>query len=282
MSINVGWVVVQKKPYYFPGALSELEGSAIKWHSPNEELSSQVFCISAFGGLRSLPDMQPILNSLFKALNIPTATDWRLCFEHQNRHLLGETGSGTPTNIDVFCKSATAVVCIKSKFQYDAREGFGGCGQVRSKCFGYYGPGSDRVTTSKTNCRLEEKDGRRGPRRYWDIGRTFFVEKTFDIQSRGDVCPFAGGNFQLMRNFLFAAASANQNPFGVLAIVPEKTAKRIQTQVTEFRDRILQEPHQHSVSCVLYESLVDLLMSSQYSESNRLGRFLADRMKKLF
>ena len=62
---NKGWIRAQKNPTYLPGALDHAEGQLIRWHSPEAPASSQVFCISAFGALRSLPDGPAILNRLF-------------------------------------------------------------------------------------------------------------------------------------------------------------------------------------------------------------------------
>jgi hypothetical protein len=58
------WELVKANPSYLAGALSESEGQAIRWHSPSSARSSQVFCISAFGSLRHLPDDQDIVQAL--------------------------------------------------------------------------------------------------------------------------------------------------------------------------------------------------------------------------
>jgi hypothetical protein len=117
------WTAVKNNPTYIDGALTDSQGLQIKWHSPSDPRSSQVFCISAFGKLRSLPDRDELLNRLLtpKIADISDGKDWKLCFEHVNRQLLGETGAGMPTNIDVLCQSSRAVVCIESKFIVDAR-----------------------------------------------------------------------------------------------------------------------------------------------------------------
>ena len=61
------WIAVQNNGTYLPGALSDEEGLRIKWHSPTDVQSSQVFCISVFGTLRSVPDGFKILNQLLAA-----------------------------------------------------------------------------------------------------------------------------------------------------------------------------------------------------------------------
>jgi len=243
------WTLVQKSNRtYLPNALSDAEGQAIRWHSPEAEASSQVFCISAFGRLRSLPDGVQILNQLFATTlpNVPPATRWDLTFEYVDRDVLGETGQGTATNIDVYCVSPQAVVCIESKFLFDANEGFGGCGQFRAgDCAGFHGQGSDRKTPKVPSlCRLEVQDGKRDPRKYWQLGRAYFRDEVFREQRAGESCPLAMSNYQLMRNFLFAATTAGAGQeFGVVAMVPEKTATTVTTQVAAFQADVLREPH---------------------------------------
>src|SRR5467141_1156262 len=104
---NKGWKRVQKNPTYRPGALSEDEGIKIKWHSPGAPDSSQVFCVSAFGELRSLPDGFQALNRLFAETipHIRPAHHWELKFEYVEKEVLGETGHGIATNVDVLCVS---------------------------------------------------------------------------------------------------------------------------------------------------------------------------------
>lgn len=284
---NMGWACVQQKNRtYLPDALSDEEGLAIKWHSPEAEASSQVFCISAFGRLRSLPDRAQVLNRLFaKAIPIiPPASQWNLTFEHVDRDVLGETGHGTATNIDVFCVSPHAVVCIESKFLYDANEGFGGCGQFNAgDCAGFHGLGSDRKTPKiKSQCRLEIQDGRRDPRKYWQLGRAYFQDKVFREQREGETCPFVASNYQLMRNFLFAATKAGEaQEFGVVAMVPEKTEAKVKTQVAAFQQNVLNEPYRSRINVGTYDTLVAILLRSPHHSTIAHGEFLRERMATL-
>jgi len=289
---NEGWAKAQANSSYFKGALGDAEGEGIKWHSPEEPRSSQIFCISAFGGLRRLPDWQQILSRLF-GVHLPglgADPSWaQPIFEYFDRSLMAETGPVTPTSVDVFYSSASAAVCIESKFLFDAREGFGGCSQPRTKgvdgtmsCAGYYGPGSDLKTRSTANCRLEVPDGRRGARRYWDLGRRYFLDHVFRPQSPGEICPLSGSSFQLMRNFLFAAeAAGDRRAFGVLAIAPGKTSAVLKEQIAQFRSGILRPEYQHHVALASYEQLIALLHESGSSDASQLGHFLETRINTL-
>jgi hypothetical protein len=284
-SANKGWKKVQQNPTYRCGALSESEGSAIKWHSPVAPDSSQVFCISTFGELRALPDGFEALNRLLaKTLpNIPAANHWELQFEYVEKELLGETGLGEATNVDVLCTSKDAVVCIESKFHYDATEGFGGCGQARrGDCAGHYGPESDKKTGTKSHCRLEVQDGKRDPRNYWRLGRRYFKDTVFREQRLGEKCPFAESNYQLMRNLLLAATKARQDQeFGVVAMVPEKISAKVRTQVSKFRQDILGETFQSRINVGSYDTLAAILLQSPHKKSIALGEFLTERMTAL-
>jgi hypothetical protein len=285
MKTNVGWELVRSKnPTYFPGSLKESEGTEINWHSPKDERSSQIFCLSAFGTLRQLPDGFAILNRFLRTLfhDIPSNETWCFRFEYQNRRLLEEFGGGTPTTIDVHCSSIQRVLCIESKFFYDANDGFGGCGQIRgNRCRGYYGPLSDRKTRSEKFCRLEHQDGKRAPRLYWTLGKTYFKDSIFREQREGDNCPFSGGYFQLMRNFLFAATAASNEHFGVVIFVPKKTQDVVEEQVESFKNDVLKDHYHDKIMLTHYDCLADGLLESPHPRSKDLGDFLRRRMGEL-
>jgi hypothetical protein len=276
------WDVVQTNPSYWPGTLSAKEGAGLRWHSPAEPRSSQVFCISAVCGLRALPDRDEILSHLFRPFlgTDRAAGPWALRPEYSRRDLLGETGAGTPTSVDVFCESPAAVVCVEGKLFYDAREGFGSCGQAKhGQCAGHYGPGSDRKTGTDAFCRLEVPEGRRGARRYWELAGDYFAETTFQKQAEGETCPFAGPSFQLMRNVLFAGASAGQGRgFAVVCLVPAVEKSVVEVQVTRFRTDLLRNEHRSAVGIRTYDELAVLLRASPHAESQQLGAFLLERL----
>jgi hypothetical protein len=273
-SNNQGWAEVQTNPTYLPGSLPDSEGGKIKWHSPRDPASSQVFCISAFAAVRGDADL--CNKVLHQALpHIPESLDWQLQFEYTDEQLLGETGQGIPTNIDVFCTSRHGVICVESKFLYDAREGFGGCGQLRQgHCSGFYGAGSDLKTRTENPCRLEMQDGERGPRRYWQLGRAYFQDSAYAVQQAGQTCPFALSNYQLMRNFLFAATAAGAREFGVVAIVPDSTASAVRAQVLAFQNTILKPEFRAHIAVASYDLLALLLMDSPSTRARQAGRHM--------
>jgi hypothetical protein len=274
------WTQVQRNPTYRAGALTDVEGVQIRWHSPFSEESSQVFCVSAFGSLRHLVDGQEILQKLLTRCFPKTGLGgpWELLLEHCDRSVLDESGRGTPTSVDVFCRSKSSVVSIESKFIVDAREGFGPCSQFPKKCGGYYGPGSDLKTGTVSNCRLEVADGRRGARSYWRKGKSRFLESVFATQVSGQVCPFRGPNFQVMRNLLFAASSGRA-AWATLAIVPDRMSAVLRAQVSAFREQVLLPDYSDRLAVATYEDLIELLRASTFDESRKLGAFLAERIE---
>lgn len=274
------WAQVQTNATYWPGALSDAEGRTIRWHSPSNVQSSQVFCLSAFGTLRHLSDGQELLQALLTR-HFPQSSltgPWKLLLEHTDRHVLDESGRVTPTSLDVFCRSQSGAVCIESKFIVDAREGFGSCSQFPRQCRGLYGPGSDLKTGTLANCRLEVPDGARGARSYWRKGRAFFRDDVFATQAHGAECPFRSSNFQLMRNVLFAASSGLP-AWATLAIVPARVSTVLRKQASRFRDQILRPEYHNRLAIATYEDMIELLAASGVDESRQLGAFLAERIE---
>ena len=273
------WLQVQTNPTYLGGALTESEGLNIRWHSPLSEQSSQVFCVSVFGSLRHVADGQAILQALLTRHfpKVGLTGPWELLLEHFDRRILGESGRVTPTSLDVFCRSESSAVCIESKFIVDAREGFGSCSQFPKNCGGHYGPGSDLKTGTAAKCRLEVADGARGARSYWRKGRSQFREGVFATQASGQVCPFRGPNFQVMRNVLFAASSGRA-AWATLAIVPDRVGAVLRAQVSAFREQVLLPEYGDRLAIATYEDLIELLRASAFDESRKLGAFLAERI----
>lgn len=276
------WQQVQTNRTYRAGALTGSEGLNIRWHSPQSEQSSQVFCVSVFGSLRHAADGQQILQALLTRHfpKIGLTGPWQLLLEHSDRNVLDESGRVTPTSLDVFCRSDSAAVCIESKFIVDAREGFGCCSQYPKHCGGYYGPGSDLKTGTGAHCRLEVADGARGARSYWRKGRPLFQKRVFETQVSGQVCPFRGPHFQLMRNVLFAA-SYGQAAWATLAIVPERLSSVLRAQVSAFKEQILLPEFNDRLAVATYEDLIELLRVSAVDESRKLADFLAERIDTL-
>lgn len=281
------WAQVQQNPTLYPKALSSEEGAKIRWHpGANRCHSSQVFCVSAFGALRCLPVRDKVIPEL---LGLPPATpgktpEWIIELEVESPHLLSEFGPGQASSIDALLLTDAAVFCVEAKFLSDAAEGFGGCSQPKQpkqQCAGHFGPGSDLKTGTNAWCRLEVWDGDRSPRTYWTLGRAFFQETVYARQESGETCPFCGPNYQLMRNFLFAAAFAQEKKlpsFGVLAIVPEKTSDKLTKQIDAFRTNILQPQFRSCVKLITYEHLIALLQQSTNVEAATLATFLLEKI----
>ncbi len=93
-------------PTLHPKALSDAERSPeFKWHShAASPRSSQIFCLSAFGTLRSMQERDQILETLFCSAfsGFPKRERprrWQITPEAEMPQLLSESGS-QPTSID--------------------------------------------------------------------------------------------------------------------------------------------------------------------------------------
>lgn len=264
------------------------------WHrDADSPRSSQAFCLSAFGSLRH-QEFGAVSDGIiadFVAEAFPwmrTAKrprHWQIEVEVENPPLLNETGAGQPTSIDVLLSSSKDVVAIESKFLVDAEEGFGRCGQYYAKngprCRGFYGPGSDCCTGTSAWCRLENWDGHRAPRLYWSFSRPYFKPEMFRAQTSGDTCPLRDSNYQLVRNFLFAAARAiteSKDNFVVLVTCPGIRTAKLEKQINSFCEMLLPD-YRNRVKLVHYERLIELFSESRCDAAVRLAEFLSQRMK---
>jgi hypothetical protein len=283
------WGQIQRNPTLHPKALlPEERGIDFPWHDyAHLPQSSQAFCLSAFGTLRQMDCRNHMLARFFASVFPEVSVKgrprrWEIKPELSCRDLLGEHGRSQPTSIDVLCVSSKEVICVESKFLTDAREGFGRCSQASSgSCKGFFGPGSDARTGSDAWCRLENWEGDRSPRLYWSLGRRYFQPRVFEMQKKGADCPFKSPNYQLMRNFLFAAAYAmryQKRHFSVLAISPKKTSPVIRKQLREFRDGVLRPPFRGLVKIAHYEDYLEVLGSIRDPEARELAQFLSGRI----
>lgn len=286
------WKRIKRNPTLHDLALSDEEGLAFKWHDfAHSPRSSQVFCVSAFGTARQIESRDRVVAALLTKFFPQIATkrrprEWSIYLEKEWPELLGEQGTRQPTSVDALCVSSREVICIESKFVTDAREGFGTCSQAKNgHCRGFYGPGSDKKPPYSTAwCRLEIWEGKRAPRLYWPLGRAYFRPEVFRVQAKGDACPFRLSTYQLMRNFLFAAAFAERERrsfFGVLAICPRGTADTLEKQLDEFRREILMPRFRERIRLAYYEDYIEFLRGTRDTSARDLASFLEERINSI-
>jgi len=286
------WVEIKKNPTLYPEALTDVEGEEFDWHSEAfKEHSSQVFCVSAFSSIRNCPAKDKVIPKLFDKGKLAgpwhDPMGWSIELERAQPELLGELGMGKPTSIDCFFESRRCCVAVESKFRTDAEEGFGSCSQVQSgNCAGFFGPGSDKKARHRSLawCRLEKWDSGRQPRLYWSLGREYFRPEVMSQQVPGNECPFAGPNYQLMRNFLFSGAYAtrySKQAFGVLAICPKAKCQVLVEQIEEFRQHILLPEFHDRIGLATYEDYVEVLRECGGRDAEHLASFLEERIRTL-
>ena len=279
-------------PTLHPDALTveERRPKHVKWHPwAGSPRSSQVFCFSAFGALRQIAGRHDVLDR-FVAAALPTfrpaerVPEWDIRMEHEEPELLNEKGTKNvqPTSVDCLLVCSDAVVAVESKFVADAARGFGPCSKFsKGDCAGFYGPGSDLKSASGAWCQLEAWDGDRSPRTYWAIAREYFRPEVFQMQTEAEQCPMRDANYQLMRNFVFAAAYSRRWKLpmhGVITIAPDAVSSRSSEQVDEFRSRILRPEHAVSIAHTTYEKYTALLRRCGGHAGVALAEFLEERI----
>lgn len=289
------WDRIRTNPTLYPNALSAYDPPPdFPWHRyAHSPKSSQVFCFSAFATLKGIGQRDQVIHRLLAPLFSETQTAsgrprrWDISLEAQDPPLLGELGPLQPTSIDVLLSSSREVICVESKFVADADTGLGRCAQFhadkgeQSQCHGFYGPDSDAKTRTKAWCRLETWEGKRSPRLYWLLGRQYFQPHVCDRQRPGDICPLRDGSYQLARNFLFAALSAQRTDkpfFGVLVICPDSTSSLVREQVASFKKSILLPQFAGRVQFVTYETYAAILKTCG-AHTAELGGFLGSRIR---
>lgn len=207
------------------------------------------------------------------------APRWRICLEYEEPRLLNEFGA-QPTSVDALLVSSKAVVALEAKFATDAKAGFSSCSAFTTgRCAGFHGPGSDG--SSAAWCQLETWRGDRSPRTYWALGREYFRPDVFRMQQNGESCPMRGANYQLMRNYLLAAAHARCDGIqthGVITIAPLATSRLLRQQVAAFRSEILLPSHADTIRHGTYEDYADILRGSGDESCAELADFLEQRI----
>ncbi len=199
----------------------------------------------------------------------------------EHRRLLGEVGGGTPTALDGLLTTSLSVLTLESKF---TEPEFGSCGQIKAKkvkppdprfdpanrekrfanCNGMHAVGSDQKWTTqgaRKPCRLTVVDGKRQPRRYWDVAPHLFVP---DILSTPQQCPWATDAYQLMRNLVFAREWAMTHQlewFGFLVMLVDAAphASELRQRVADLKMLLRPELHDR-VGVISYEHLGSILL----------------------
>jgi hypothetical protein len=237
--------------------------------------SSQALCISVWGTLDGHPSQDAVLGEISAAAGVDIdLTSAKIECEVRTLHeLLNEVGGGTPTSRDVVITAPSAVMVVESKFT----EPLSVCSQPRTSmpdltdangqpahnCSGNLVQGSDQKTGTAAPCRLTVWDGRRRPRRYWDIAAGLFNPGALDPPQIP--CPFRDSNYQLMRNLCFAAAFAQRDHlpgFGLIIanVARAKNSAKTAEEVAAFQE-LLRPEVAGRVGSITYERIADILQA---------------------
>lgn len=268
--------------------------------------SSQALCVSVLETVaaRSPGVRDQLVAALVQAAGLPAPSLGGTAMEAEvraHRELLNELGAGTPTALDGLVTWDRGVVTIESKFTEPA---FESCGQIKSwrlkpgdprfdpadpkrgfpNCSGEHAHGSDHKPSTAyldAACRLTVADGRRSPRRYWDVAPLLFRPEVTAVPR--SPCPFASSNYQLMRNIAFAhqwAARDGLPYYGFLVLIVEASpdAETLRDQFARFR-LLLREHVAARVGLLTYEEAVPILAHHGETE---LAAWVAARIAAVY
>ena len=175
----------------------------------------------------------------------------------------------------ISCSSPTTPSCAWSRSSASTR-GRDGASAANRRCCAMGSTEPVRIARARRRgARLQRPDGNRGPRYYWELARGHFREEVLAQQTPTEVCPF-WRDYQLMRNYLFAAECARQAEkayFGVIGMAPSARSKPLASGVERFQDSLLLPANAARIAFVSYESYVDLLASGS-AEARELAAFL--------
>lgn len=194
----------------FPAAHAAIrDWDGFDWHrdlrgepQADKVQSSQALAIDVFGTIAAAPagSRDAILDALARRAGLPAGGPWRIELEWRDPdNLLAEP---RPTQVDAIAFGADAIMVIECKFT----EKGGPCSQTGKltkgpakgsrQCDGRYAPQVHPVTGIAASCTLSGKGIR-----YWDHIPGVFA---LDPAATHEPCPFAGENFQWMRNLVLA------------------------------------------------------------------------------
>jgi hypothetical protein len=200
----------------FPIARQAVEPwNEFPWHSDGygridtwKPHASQALTIDVFGTLKMAePRLRDsIIDAWCEDLKIPPGGPWQVLLEWRDEsNLLREIrrpniGIDARTQVDVLVRGRNSLVFIEVKFS----EFPSACSQPTSgQCNGNYEIQTNSLRSRAHRCTLAAKGIR-----YWDIiPRTFSIEGSVDHKP----CPFAGFNYQWMRNLVLCRAIAEMS-----------------------------------------------------------------------
>ncbi len=206
MEINEHINLIRENIY--PPAWDVVNKATFPWHRyAHLPHSSQALAVDIFGTLMVLDQegRDAIMMDFASSLGIPVKGPWSVKLEWlDERNLLNERRQ---TQVDVFIRSSETIICIECKFTESAG---GFCSQAQplnrgkhkgiAQCDGNYSRQINPVNRKTARCALTGKGIR-----YWDV-----ISDVFQYSANSDYnpCPFAGSEFQWMRNMVLSGSVA--------------------------------------------------------------------------
>lgn len=268
----------------FPAARHILDLEAFPWHRDRSKAatasrvhSSQALAVDLFGTLMTLAHPEPILTAWWESLGLRLSGPWKIGLEELiPKSVLGELRS---SQIDAVASSPSALVLFECKF---TESDGGSCSQVRplakgrhrgtAQCNGSYALQTNPIEETEAFCALTRKGIR-----YWDHIPEFLG---LDSAVSYSPCPFAGGEYQWMRNVVAAgalASSMGRSGAVVLLYVDGEfpMARKVSENTwSEFRKRTDGRPV--PLLATSYQTLLDLALNACHPRDSETVSSLAN------
>jgi hypothetical protein len=202
------------KDNIFAAAWSAIEDPEdFPWHMNSHNIidtwqinSSQALAVDVFGSLKMARSSNQILNALAQHIGLSSSVSWNVKLEWtEHGDPLKEK---RPSQIDAVAIGENTIILFECKFTELA----GPCSQPQliskgphrglKQCNGNYENQCNPVNGVSNRCALTGKGIR-----YWD-----YIPEVFDFKAEANhrPCPFKGNWYQVMRNFVMAAALRKQ------------------------------------------------------------------------
>ena len=165
--------------------------------------SSQALAVDVFGTLKSLGQERrnAVMSAFASSLGVSDEGPWSVELEWlDDKNRLNEKRW---TQVDVLLRGSKAIFCVECKFTESAG---GACSQTKKlnrgkhkgevQCDGNYEPQANPVNGLRPRCSLTGKGIR-----YWDLIPDVF---SYSAEEEYRPCPFAGAEYQWMRNIVLA------------------------------------------------------------------------------
>lgn len=253
--------------------------------------SSQALAIDVFGSIKVSPDRDAILGALARHIGLPSSGPWSVHFEWTDPYNSGTLNEKRLTQVDVVLKNRASLIFCECKFT--EKQG-GSCSRPvprkefpqTAQCNGNYEVQSDPVRYAlfdfygiappDAKCALTREGIR-----YWSYIPSVLK---YDAESIYRPCPFAGSDYQLMRNLVLCSRVARRNHLlpAVLLVYARGEGLSISSYVdspewSAFKSKVL--PQSITIGATAFQEIVSIAATVSSRPSwHQLARWIESKV----